>query len=83
MILTMPSPTLPPSAVELAKILRESQELAQRLTKRVHRSMLWRYSTGRSIPDLERAVLLEDLTGGRLTARGWIQPAPADAEVAA
>jgi len=75
--------TLAPSAIALEAYLQEcSDEERAALVGQVHRTMLWRYTTGRGEPDLERAFLIEDLTGGRVTARGWVLSSSAASEAA-
>lgn len=34
--------------------------------------MLWRWTTGRGLPDLESAALLEEITEGKCPAKGWV-----------
>lgn len=64
---------LSPSAIALAEILKDDPETVRRLADRIHRTMLWRYSTGRRLPDLARAVALHRLTGGRVPVDGWTE----------
>lgn len=62
--------SLPEAACVLAECLRDAAT-ATKLGEVFHRTMLWKWSTGRGCPDLASAFLLEDLTGGRLPARLW------------
>lgn len=66
-----PQQPLSASAAALAEILL-NKELAKKLETRFHRTMLWRWSTGRGLPDLERATLLDEQTEGQVAAKGWI-----------
>lgn len=68
----MRSKPLPPSALELAKFLKDAPlTKRQALLKRVHRTQLWRYKKGKALPDRERSVLIESLTDGLVTVLGW------------
>lgn len=67
-----PPRPLSPSARALATLL-EDEEKASRLTA-IHRTMLWRWSTGRGSPDRDRAFLLEELTNGEVSAKTWATP---------
>lgn len=68
-----------PSQRELAAVLEENKELAQRLRteplpgsdKPVHRTKLWVYATGRGKPNVETAAFIERVTGERVKANGW------------
>lgn len=64
------------SSVALAAVLEEGGEHAAAITARFHRTMLWRLRTGRRLPELETAIVLQDLSGGRVDAAGWLRPAP-------
>lgn len=64
------------SSVALAQILEEGGEAAEAITARFHRTMLWRLRTGRRLPELETAIVLETLSEGRIQAAGWFRPAP-------
>lgn len=70
----MPAPS--ESSVALAEVLSEGGEEAAAITARFDRSMLWRLRTGRRLPELETAVALQELSGGRIDAAGWLRPAP-------
>lgn len=37
----------------------------------IHRTQLWRYSTGRGKPDAEQVAKLHRATDGRVAADGW------------
>jgi len=79
-----PSP-LSVAASALVGVLKD-KALTAKLEGRIHRTMLWKWSTGRAVPDLERAVLLEELTEGRVRVKDWLlvaQAAPALAQGAA
>lgn len=75
----MPPQDLKPSdssraLLELLKIDRASEWLsaaAVEVGQKLHRTELWRYSTGRVTPHADRAALIEDLTDGRVLANGW------------
>jgi hypothetical protein len=41
-------------------------------TSSIHRTMLWRYRTGRGKPDAKSIALLEQLSGGEVPGNGWI-----------
>lgn len=63
------------ASLALAEALQDAA-LAESLEARIHRTMLWRWSTGRAQPDLERAFLVEALTEGRVKAKDWTVLAP-------
>ncbi|TAK10591.1 MAG: XRE family transcriptional regulator [Anaerolineae bacterium] len=67
------------AAEGLKAALSADSELAKRLEARgVHRTMLWRFCTGRRKPSVETAALLERETKGEAPASGWENPeAPA------
>lgn len=48
------------------------EEAAKQLGQKLHRTEIWRYSTGRVTPAADRAALLEDITGGAVKANGWV-----------
>ncbi len=60
------------AALALVDALKD-EALQQALEEHIHRTMLWRWSTGRALPDLDRAFLAERLTGGRVRAKGWTE----------
>lgn len=65
--------------LEVLKIDRASDWLSAAAAERgekLHRTELWRYSTGRVTPHADRAALIEELTEGRVLANGWM-PGPA------
>lgn len=68
------STTLPPSAELLAKVLDEDGGPAKTIKERFHRTVLWRWLTGRRPPDLESATFVERATNGRVPASGWLPP---------
>lgn len=72
-----PRPELMPAANALAVALARP-EVQEALEARIHRTMLWKYSTARQHPALPHAIFIEDVAG--VPARLWVQ---APAEVAA
>lgn len=60
------------SAAELGAVLDEGGEVAGAIRQRFDRSMLWRLRTGRrQYPQMCSAVVLRELTGGRISLDGW------------
>ena len=60
------------SSRELARVLTEDRELAVAVyATGIHRSQLWRYSTGRGKPDAEHVGKLHRATEGTVAADGW------------
>lgn len=63
------------SSVALDQFLKDAGEAEmEALSARFHRTMLWKLRTGRRGPELETAVELERLTGGKVSAAGWLNP---------
>jgi hypothetical protein len=62
---------LPPAGEALAEVLKTNGKMAQAIKKRFHRTMLWRWKTGRGTPDLHSAPELQKLSRGRVRADGW------------
>jgi uncharacterized protein YegJ (DUF2314 family) len=60
-----------PSARALGEVLDEEGEAARAIRDAVHRTMLWKYRTGRSKPDADTIALLHRLSDGRIAAHGW------------
>lgn len=63
---------LSPSARALAELKPkdvEWKEFAEQL--QIHRTMLWRFVSGDRKPDLETALKIQRLTGGKVPADGW------------
>jgi hypothetical protein len=57
----------------------ESKELKEIFeAEKIHRTVLWRYRTGRGKPEVGGAAKIERITGGRVPANGWedIEKAP-------
>lgn len=69
----MTTTDLAPSAVALSIVLSEDGQAARAITARFHRTLLWRLTTGRGLPDLATATELETLSGGRIDATKWIR----------
>jgi len=59
---------------ELDKILVEEGRLARAIKREFHRSVLWRYRTGRRLPELDGAVLIAKLTKRRIPEAYWLIP---------
>lgn len=67
------------SSLELEKFVAEVGVLKLAGETGIHRTMLWRYSTGRSKPDADQIAKLHRASGGRVAADGWetiAQPEP-------
>lgn len=47
----------------------------------IHRTQLWRYSTGRGKPDAEQIAKLHRVSDGKVAANGW-ETLPTDGEPA-
>jgi len=58
------------AALALDKVLKD-KEIAARLTKRVHRTALWRYRRGMRLPSVSTAATIEQLTDGAVPATEW------------
>ncbi|HMJ55707.1 MAG TPA: hypothetical protein VK540_26710 [Polyangiaceae bacterium] len=50
--------------------------MAMAIRDKWHRTVLWRFRTGRGLPDLETAVDLCNLSQGRILERDWFQKTP-------
>ena len=59
------------SARDLGEILEAGGELADAIREAIHRTMLWRFTTGRRKPDADRIALLHRLSDGKVAADGW------------
>jgi len=72
------------SGAELARLLAEDPEsdVAKAICAAVHRTALWRYTTGRRAPDADTIAKLHRLSGGRIDAAGWGRDAVAPTEAA-
>lgn len=55
----------------LNQLLDEGGELADAVRAVVHRTVLWRYRTGRGKPDVDTAAKLEEASAGRVQANAW------------
>jgi len=62
---------VPESGAALAAVLNEEQEAATKIRERIHRSQLWRYTTGRGQPDANQIAFMHRVTKGRIAADGW------------
>lgn len=80
----MREPDVSPASRALDEILSSDSKLDQAIAKKIfaevgekaegkkfHRTLLWRYRTGRSKPDVVIAGWLDEVTGGRVSAKGW------------
>lgn len=69
----MPATAFRPSLASqtLARILEEEGPMAERIRAKLHRSALWRLSTGRRQPRISTAMMLERVTRGRVMASDW------------
>jgi hypothetical protein len=75
----MPTALKPcPSSRALDELLDTDGPESEAIRARFHRTMLWRYRTGRRKPDIETAKTLAELSGGRVPMNGWVS-ADADA----
>jgi hypothetical protein len=64
-----------PARRSLDNILREEaspEAVAIRTCAEIHRTMLWRYRTGKGRPDANTIALLAQLSNGRIPATGWV-----------
>lgn len=72
------------AAKGLDEALNGDKALTKRLEEKgVHRTMLWRFRTGRGKPSVETAALIERETGGLAPASGWEDPEQSKPETAA
>lgn len=56
----------------LAVVLQNNGKLAAAVYKTgIHRTLIWRYATGRTQPNVGHAAKLHRATGGRVPAYGW------------
>lgn len=70
-----------PSAQALDRLLSEGGAIAAALKSSVHRTMLWRFRSGRRLPDAQTIAKLHEVSGGLVPADGWTR-AEADDQVA-
>jgi len=68
------------SSTALAKVMDEIGVGKLAEDTDIHRTQLWRYSTGRSKPDADQIAKLHRATGGRVAADGWETLAQSDTE---
>lgn len=60
------------SSKALSRVIAAGGEMGKSVENTgIHRSQLWRYSTGRSKPDVEQAAKLHRATNGIVAADGW------------
>ena len=55
----------------LELVLREDGSAAHAIREAVHRVTLWKIRKGRTKPGRELAILLRDLSNGRISIEGW------------
>ncbi len=67
---------LPRSARALARILQIRGDLAKKLRREVDRTILWKLSVGKRLPELTTAVRLHRLSHGRISVFGWTESEP-------
>ncbi|WP_434042267.1 MULTISPECIES: hypothetical protein [Sorangium] len=68
--------SLPRSARALARILGHRGDLARKLRREVDRTVLWKLSVGKRLPELTTAVRLHKLSHGRISVFGWTENEP-------
>jgi hypothetical protein len=68
--------TLTRSARDLARALAHRGELARKLRKELDRTVLWKLSAGKRLPELSTAVKLHKLSHGRISVFGWLPEEP-------
>jgi DNA-binding phage protein len=60
------------SSRALGRVIAAGGEMARAVEATgIHRTQLWRYSTGRSKPDAEQVAKLHRATNGIVAADGW------------
>lgn len=60
------------SSKALSRVIAGNGEMARAVEATgIHRSQLWRYSTGRSKPDADQIAKLHRATDGIVAADGW------------
>lgn len=59
------------SSRALQQILEGDDEAAAVYATGIHRTQLWKYSTGRGKPDADGVAKLHRATGGKVAADGW------------
>jgi len=69
MATAIPGPT--DSSEALDGLLEKDVPETRAILKRFHRTMLWRFRTGRRSPDLQTAIELQKLSGQKVPAAGW------------
>lgn len=70
-----------PSSRALDALLNEESDEAEAVKRIAHRTVLWRYRTGKGKPEAEVVAKLERASGGRVPANGW-EDEPAEASTA-
>lgn len=60
------------SAIELHRLLEEKSAEADAIKERFHRTVLWKWRTGRGKPSADVLGILEQLSGGRVRANDWL-----------
>jgi hypothetical protein len=59
------------SSEALDAVLNKGGADAEQIRDKFHRTMLWRLRSGKRSPELQTAVDIEKITGGKVTAEGW------------
>ena len=62
---------VPPSGVALKTLLEEDGEEAKAIREAIHRTQLWRFTTGRGKPGADNLAQIAALSRGRVPADGW------------
>jgi len=62
---------------ELDEILFEDGAIAKAIKKHFSRTVLWRFRTGRRIPDFDAMKEIRKLTQGRIVFDWWAEEGPA------
>lgn len=70
------APASSPASRALDALLTEGGPEAEKVAARFHRTMLWRFRTGRRMPDIVTASALHALSGGRVAIDGWVPIEP-------
>lgn len=57
--------------MRLVALLDEDGDAARKIRQSIHRTQLWKYTSGKRRPDVDGAYQIEQLTDGRVLASDW------------
>lgn len=70
-----------PSSRALAKLTERPEWIARLTQAGIHKTMVWRYASGRGKPNVQIAGLIHEVTRGRVSAATWRSDNPVSSSV--